>query len=76
MLVLTRRTGQSLRIGDSIDVQVIRIEGERVVLGIVAPREVPVVRSELLAEVTAEVRTAGDGRDAVLDLLRGTDPAR
>ena len=73
MLVLSRRIGQSLRIGDSIDVQVIRIEGERVVLGIVAPREVPVVRSELLAEVTAEVRTAGGARDAVLGLLRGSD---
>ena len=76
MLVLSRRTGQSLRIGDSIDLQVIRIEGERVVLGISAPREVPVVRSELLAEVTAEVRTAGDARDTVLGLLRVPGPPR
>ena len=70
MLVLTRRPGQSIRIGDSIDVQVIRVEGDRVVLGIAAPREVPVVRAELLAEVTAEVKAARDARSALVGLLR------
>jgi hypothetical protein len=36
MLVLTRRLGQALLIGDSVEVRVIRIEGDRVVLGILA----------------------------------------
>ena len=47
MLVLTRRPGESLLIGDGIEIQVVRIDGDRVVLGIVAPPDVTVVRSEL-----------------------------
>jgi carbon storage regulator len=62
MLVLTRRTGQSIRIGPGIDVRVIRIEGDRVVLGIAAPRHVAVVRSELVEQVSGEVREAADAR--------------
>ena len=70
MLVLTRRPGQTLRIGDSIEVTVVRIEGDRVVLGVAAPREVRVVRSELLAAVSDETRRAATGRAGVLDALR------
>ena len=50
MLVLTRRPGESLRIGDGIEIHVIRIEGDRVVLGIAAPPDVNVVRTELLGD--------------------------
>ncbi len=70
MLVLTRRPGQSLRIGSDVEVQVVRIEGDRVVLGIIAPREIPVVRGELLAEVSDEVRQAAGARATVRDLLK------
>ncbi len=48
MLVLTRRTGESLLIGDGVEIQVVRIEGDRVVIGIIAPPDVAVVRSELV----------------------------
>jgi carbon storage regulator len=68
MLVLTRRPGQALSIGPEIEVQVVRIEGDRVVLGIAAPREIAVVRSELLAAMGDEVRTAADVRKGVLSL--------
>ena len=70
MLVLTRRPGQTLRIGDGIELQVVRVEGDRVVLGLVAPRDVPIVRGELLREVGQEVRTAAGARDRLTDLLR------
>jgi carbon storage regulator len=62
MLVLTRRTGQSLRIGQNVEVRVVRIEGDRVVLGIAAPRHVAVVRSELVEQVSGEVREASETR--------------
>ena len=62
MLVLTRRPGESLRIGDDIEVRVIRIEGERVVLGIQAPQDQRVVRSELLGE--PQVPAAGQTSDS------------
>lgn len=58
MLVLTRRPGQGLRIGEAIEVTVVRVSGDRVVLAVAAPPEVPIVRGELLAAVTAETRAA------------------
>ncbi|MCL2030229.1 MAG: carbon storage regulator CsrA [Oscillospiraceae bacterium] len=48
MLVLTRKLGQSITLGDNIRVTVLSMEGDRVSLGIDAPREVRVFRSELL----------------------------
>jgi carbon storage regulator len=69
MLVLSRRVGQSLRIGSTIEVRVVRVEGDRVTLGVVAPRDVSVVRAELLGEVSAEVSRAAADRARVRDLL-------
>jgi carbon storage regulator len=62
MLVLTRRPGQSIRIGPNVEVRVVRIEGDRVVLGIAAPRHVAVVRAELVDEVSGELRDASNAR--------------
>ncbi len=50
MLVLTRKLLEKLYIGEDICVTVVRLEGGQVRLGIDAPREVPVVRAELLEE--------------------------
>jgi carbon storage regulator len=62
MLVLTRRANQAIRVGSNVEIKVVRIEGDRVVLGIVAPRHIAVVRSELIDEVGGEVREAADAR--------------
>ncbi|MCA9161177.1 MAG: carbon storage regulator [Planctomycetales bacterium] len=48
MLVLSRKLNQTIRIGDSISVSVLRIKGNVIQLGIEAPRDVHVVRSELI----------------------------
>ena len=68
MLVLTRRAGQTIRIGDDVELQVVRIEGDRVVLGLVAPRDVPIVRGEIHAEVAEETKAAAGASAAVRDL--------
>jgi carbon storage regulator len=47
MLVLSRKEGEQLRIGDDIVVTVSRISGNRVAIGIEAPRSIRVVRGEL-----------------------------
>ncbi len=47
MLVLTRKEGQSIKIGLGITLTVVSIEGNKVRLGIEAPREVPVDREEI-----------------------------
>ncbi len=69
MLVLTRRPGQSILVGDDVELVVVRIEGDRVVLGIDAPREVRVVRAELLRDLEAENRASSEARDRIRALL-------
>ncbi len=54
MLVLARRKGQAIRIGDGIEVRVVRMHGAKVALGITAPADVPVFRTELLDENSEE----------------------
>ncbi len=59
MLVLSRRTSEHVQIGEGITVRILKIEGDRVRLGIVAPAGVRVVRGELLEAVADEnVRAA------------------
>ena len=50
MLILTRRPDESLKIGDQIEVSILNIKGNQVMLGIEAPSEILVLRSELLSE--------------------------
>ena len=60
MLVLTRKLMEKLFIGDDICVTVVRLEGGQVRLGIDAPREVTVVRAELVPErAAAHLRASG-----------------
>ncbi len=58
MLVLTRRVDESIVIRDDIVVTVLSVEGDRVKLGVQAPREVLVLRQELLQAVEAQNRAA------------------
>jgi carbon storage regulator len=51
VLVLTRKGNQSIMIGDDIEVSVLAIMGEKVRLGIEAPRAVPVFRKEVYVEI-------------------------
>ncbi len=50
MLILTRRIGESLRIGENIAVEVLGIKGNQVRIGITAPETVPVHREEILED--------------------------
>ena len=76
MLVLTRKTNQSIMIGDDIEVSVLAIMGEKVRIGIQAPREVPVFRKEVYLEIQQEqAGAAKDARDEVDAALRGLGEA-
>lgn len=48
MLILTRRIGETLMVGDTIEVRVLAVKGNQVRIGIVAPPDVSVMREELL----------------------------
>jgi carbon storage regulator len=54
MLVLTRRTRQSIMIGDEIELSILSVSGEKVRLGIDAPDEVPVFRKEVYLRIQGE----------------------
>lgn len=58
MLVLSRRPGERLLIGEAVEVTVLAIRGDQVSLGVSAPREVPVHREELLERIRRENRRA------------------
>jgi carbon storage regulator len=58
MLVLTRKKGQSLLIGDNIEISVIKLDDGSVKLAINAPKELSILRKELVKEVENENKNA------------------
>jgi len=64
MLVLTRKSNQSIMIGDDIEVSVLAIMGEKVRIGIQAPRDVPVFRKEVYLEIQEEAAAEGAREEA------------
>src|SRR5437879_6461521 len=68
MLVLTRKSNQSIMIGDEIEVSVLAIMGEKVRIGIEAPRTIPVFRKEVYLEIQQD-RSPDEDRKAVDEAL-------
>ncbi|MFS8501283.1 MAG: carbon storage regulator CsrA [Caldicoprobacter sp.] len=64
MLVLSRKVGQSVLIGHNIEVKIIEVQGEQVRIGINAPRDVTILRKELMDEIRQT------NREAVVDNSR------
>lgn len=58
MLVLTRKKEQSIIIDDNVEIMVLGVSGDKVRLGITAPREVEVFRKEVIAERTTGNRNS------------------
>jgi len=56
MLVLTRKSGESIRIGDDIIIRVVEVKGNQVRLGIEAPRQFRIYREELYQKISRENR--------------------
>lgn len=61
MLILTRRIGESLQIGDNIKLTVLSVRGNQIQIGINAPPEVPVHREEIYERLKREQREQGAG---------------
>ncbi|MFM7074241.1 MAG: carbon storage regulator [Planctomycetota bacterium] len=56
MLVLSRKVGEKIVIGDNITITLVRMAGNRVSIGVEAPDQVRVIRGEILPEACSEVR--------------------
>ena len=85
MLILTRRVGESIVVGDDVTVTVFEVRGDAVRIGIDAPRSVQVHRQEVYDELQAANQQAVSPSDAAVDALAGAlapppepaaDPAR
>jgi len=71
MLVLTRKRNESIVIGDDIEVRILSVVGEKVRIGIDAPRDIPVFRKEVYLEIQQQRLEAGSSaREEVDDALR------
>lgn len=70
MLILQRKVGESLVIGDDITVSVVSVENGRVRLAITAPSDVPILRSELIIATAANLDSANTSEpDELIGLL-------
>ena len=71
MLVIRRRAGQSILIGDNIEIEVIEVTPTRVKLGIVAPKQIGVVRKEIvLTQEANRAAASGVSPERLQDLMR------
>lgn len=50
MLVLSRKLNEKIQIGDNVWITVVRIDGDKIRIGIEAPEDVPIMRTELIQE--------------------------
>lgn len=73
MLIITRRPGEKIMLGDDIVVHVMEIVGNSVRVGIQAPRSVPVYREEIWNAVRDENRAAADSAPADLPVTAERD---
>ena len=74
MLVLTRKTNQSIMIGDDVEVTVLAVSRDKIRLGITAPRDIPVFRKEVYLSIQEEggkgdAEPAAEAVDEALDEL-------
>jgi carbon storage regulator len=58
MLIITRRPGEKIMVGEDVVVEVIEVSGSSVRIGIAAPKSIPVYREEIWAAVQAENKAA------------------
>lgn len=76
MLVLSRRVGESVVIGNDVVVTVLEVRGDIIRIGVEAPREVPVHRSEVFEAIEAANKAAAAPDEAAVSALAAAVAAR
>ena len=71
MLILTRKVGETLMIGDQVEVTILSIKGNQVRIGVNAPKEIPVHREEIYLKVQEENRNASKSiKDDLINVVK------
>lgn len=68
MLILSRKTNESIIIGDNIEVMIVEIKGDQVKLGIKAPKEVSLYRGEIYLAIQEENKEAAKSNTSTADV--------
>ncbi|SES71700.1 carbon storage regulator [Salinibacillus kushneri] len=71
MLVLTRKAGESIQIGDDVEVKIVGVDGDQIKLGIDAPKDVDIHRQEIYQMIQEENKAASRITKSAIDLLSG-----
>jgi carbon storage regulator len=69
MLVLTRKSGEAIQIGEDIEISVVSVKGDQVKLGINAPKNVEIHRKEIYLTIQEENAEASKGIDNLFNIL-------
>ena len=71
MLALTRKKGESLMVGNNIEITVMEVRGDQIKIGITAPKEVPIYRKEVYLQIREENQATlqADGLEALKNLF-------
>ncbi|WP_175990239.1 carbon storage regulator CsrA [Bacillus sp. Marseille-Q1617] len=69
MLVLTRKTGEAIQIGEDIEISVISVKGDQIKLGINAPKNVEIHRKEIYLTIQEENAEASKGIENLFNIL-------
>ncbi|HQD50403.1 MAG TPA: carbon storage regulator CsrA [Defluviitaleaceae bacterium] len=74
MLALTRKKEESIMIGDKIEIKILEIQGDKVKIGIEAPKNVTIYRKEIFLEIQEENKIAAqinvDHFDSIKDMMK------
>lgn len=70
MLILARRKGEAIQIGNEIEIKILSIQGDQVKIGIEAPKTVEVYRKEIYEQIQEENKQAATSSMNVLDFIK------
>lgn len=70
MLVLTRRNGETIKIGDDIEITIVSAKNDQVKIGIKAPKNVEIFRKEILDQIQSENQQASQDITSLLKFMK------